>query len=76
MGGLVGIVIAGIGAVAAITGSFFTASATADTRTGEVEKQVVEVKATQSAQYVELKGLIERGNQDVREVRDLLRAKK
>lgn len=44
-----------MGAIAAISASFFTASATADSRVGEIDTKVQVLQERQLLQYTELK---------------------
>ena len=60
MGGFVGIVVAGIGAFAAITGSYFTAQATANSRVNDLDTEVQIAKTTQALQYKEVTDWLER----------------
>ncbi len=54
------VAIAIIGALAAITGSFFTSSATANSRTSQVDTKVEVLQERQALQYQEVKGSLER----------------
>lgn len=60
MGGLASIIVAGIGAVVAVTTSFFTAQAAADTRFSGLDNRVTKVETTQDLQYKEIQKGIER----------------
>lgn len=55
-----GIIIAVIGAVAAVATSFFTASATSAARVNDVNTQVQVLQERQNLQYTELKGTLDR----------------
>lgn len=60
MSGLQGVAIALIGAVAAVTGSYFTASATSNQRSNEINTEVQVLKNTQALQYAEIQKSLER----------------
>lgn len=53
------IVVAIIGAVAAITGAYFTAASTSEAQVSDINTKVEVLKNTQSLQYTEVKGLLD-----------------
>lgn len=70
MTGLQGVAVAIIGALAAVTGSFFTAQATASSRSSEIDTKVEVLKRTQELQYTEVKGSLDRIEKKIDRITD------
>lgn len=60
MNGWGNIIVAGIGALAAIAGSYFTAQSAADIRVSEVNTEVKVLSERQALQYQEIKASVDR----------------
>lgn len=60
MTGIQSVLIALIGAAAAVTGSYFTASATSNQRSNDINTEVQVLKNTQALQYAEIQKSLER----------------
>lgn len=60
MGGIASIIVAGLGALAAITGSYFTAQATANERVNTIDTEVQVLSERQDLQYKEVKEGLQR----------------